>query len=617
MRGLNAAVEWLRRYGSKHILWCVLACVLGSAYIAKELNKGWIGYDDGGLAHTAERVLMGQVPHRDFDEPYTGGLTYVNGLAFRVLGTNLSTLRFVLFAVAVPWIATLFYVASRFTSSIPAFGLTLLAISWSIPNYTAALPSWYCLFLATFGCAAVFHYLDNCHPRWLFLAGLCGGLSVLVKIAGIYYLLALGLFALYWEQSLPLPNCMKRLGRISAYSLMLGTACGGLTFGLCNLICRRPGLPEIVHFVVPAMALQAVLFHGEWTRRVLPSRERFQRLLHFMLPVLSGAALPMALFIGFYVYKRSTWQLYRGILVLPTIRLALAAHSLPALETFAIAIPPAIFVAFLVFGKTCPSPFVVALIWVVAGVLLYAGGRHEFVFNAMLMSARNILPLVIAISVPRLIKDRSLREQQLMFLCCVSAFCALIQFPYSNAVYFCYVAPLVVLVLGRLGSLSEQPKWRVSSAILLLYGFFAVICLTPRLQAVNTHLATSKPTRINILRAGSIQVDSTQARDYEGLIAALKQHCLNGAIYVTPSSPEVYFLAGMRNPTRTIFDIFDSSDQRVAHISKQLMTARVNVVVINEAGEYPGPSRALLEARLRSDFPYSEKIGYFDVRWRQ
>ena len=50
-------------------------------------------FDDGALAQSAERLLQGQLPHRDFDEIYTGGLTFLNAGAFRLFGISLWSLR--------------------------------------------------------------------------------------------------------------------------------------------------------------------------------------------------------------------------------------------------------------------------------------------------------------------------------------------------------------------------------------------------------------------------------------------------------------------------------------------------------------------------------------------
>jgi hypothetical protein len=51
-----------------------------------------------------------------------------------------------------------------------AAGITLLAVTWSLANHPAPVPSWHNLFLATFGIAAL-RFLEDGRRRWLVLAG--------------------------------------------------------------------------------------------------------------------------------------------------------------------------------------------------------------------------------------------------------------------------------------------------------------------------------------------------------------------------------------------------------------------------------------------------------------
>lgn len=45
----------------------VLAAVIGisAALVWPELFRGWFSWDDGAMAQVADRVLHGQLPHRD------------------------------------------------------------------------------------------------------------------------------------------------------------------------------------------------------------------------------------------------------------------------------------------------------------------------------------------------------------------------------------------------------------------------------------------------------------------------------------------------------------------------------------------------------------------------
>jgi hypothetical protein len=83
MAVVTAAQGWL-----VHLM--VLGAVLAIAgvYVGAHLGSGWVPADDGILSQSALRVMQGQLPHRDFAEIYTGGLSVIHALAFRVFGVS-------------------------------------------------------------------------------------------------------------------------------------------------------------------------------------------------------------------------------------------------------------------------------------------------------------------------------------------------------------------------------------------------------------------------------------------------------------------------------------------------------------------------------------------------
>ena len=234
--------------------WLVFLVVwaVSVAYMASHLNRGWVPHDEGAFAQSAERVLNGELPHRDFDEVYTGGLlTYVHALALRELGMNLASLRIVLFGVFVAWVPALFYIASRFMPAYAAGSVTLLAVAWSVPNYAAAVPSWYNLFFAVFGAAALLRYIEVGSRRWLFVAGLCGGLSMLVKISGLYFVAAALLFFLFREQQLASADDRESSGRGLFYGWIVTVGLAIFVILCFRLIRESPQSPGIIYFVLP------------------------------------------------------------------------------------------------------------------------------------------------------------------------------------------------------------------------------------------------------------------------------------------------------------------------------------------------------------------------------
>src|SRR5207249_2857844 len=122
-----------RRSAKTHTVLVLIVMTLSIGYMATHLKRGWVPHDEGTLGLSAERVLHGELPHRDFDD-YTGGLTFVHALAFRGLGINSGSMRIVLFAFSMLWVPAVFYVASRFVSIYSAGAVTLVAVAWSVPN---------------------------------------------------------------------------------------------------------------------------------------------------------------------------------------------------------------------------------------------------------------------------------------------------------------------------------------------------------------------------------------------------------------------------------------------------------------------------------------------------
>src|SRR5450755_146269 len=261
---IKAAQNWIVR---GMVLVAVL--VIAALYVGLHIGSGWVAADDGALSQSALRVMQGQLPHRDFAEIYTGGLSFIHALAFRVFGVNLISLRICVFLFFLAWLPAVYYVALRFTSAIVAGAITLLAVAWSYPNYPAAMPSWYNLFFATFGAAALLRYLEVRTRRWLFVAGVCGGASILIKVIGAYYVAGALLFLAFLEQSERSEESSEESGQqessknswpyrvfsVAALLLFLST--------LILVLRTRLGMPELYEFVLPSVVVVGLILLGE------------------------------------------------------------------------------------------------------------------------------------------------------------------------------------------------------------------------------------------------------------------------------------------------------------------------------------------------------------------
>src|SRR5215472_10644479 len=105
----QAGAGTLQHNRNNYVFVLVLVWLISASYLATHVKRGWVPHDEGTLGLSAERVLEGQMPHRDFDD-YTGGLTFLHGLAFRVWGINSGAMRNVLLVFFVAWVPAVFYV---------------------------------------------------------------------------------------------------------------------------------------------------------------------------------------------------------------------------------------------------------------------------------------------------------------------------------------------------------------------------------------------------------------------------------------------------------------------------------------------------------------------------
>src|SRR5262245_15573492 len=92
----------------------LLVWLVSAAYMAANLERGWVPHDDGALGQAAERILQGEMPHRDFEDAYTGGLGYLHAFTFRIFGINLAHLRYPLFFLFLLWVPAVFFIARFF-----------------------------------------------------------------------------------------------------------------------------------------------------------------------------------------------------------------------------------------------------------------------------------------------------------------------------------------------------------------------------------------------------------------------------------------------------------------------------------------------------------------------
>jgi hypothetical protein len=74
----------------------------------------------------------------------------------------------------------------------------------------------------------------------------------------------------------------------------------------------------------------------------------------------------------------------------------------------------------------------------------------------------------------------------------------------------------------------------------------------------------------------------------------------------------------MRNPTRTMFEVFDDSLARSAGVlTRALQSHDVRLVVLTDPSGAARPMDAAFHAWLLRAYPEAESVERFEVRWRR
>ncbi len=601
----------------------ILLVLVAAMYSGIYLKRGWIPHDDGVFGLTAERVMRGELPHRDFTEIYTGGLCFVDAAAFRLFGRNVVSLRYPPYLCFLLWIPAVFAIARRFVSEWVAAAVVLLAIATSFPNYPVAVPSWYNLFFATFGTLAVMRYTETSQRLWLFAAGLCGGISFLFKVSSLYFVAAVLLFLVFHEQDRNQTPDSPR--KTSPFSIFVAVGCLMFLVALIKLVSPLPEPRVYLHFVVPGALLVGLLLQREFSVAHVADPQRFRSLLLPATFFLLGVFIPIVIYLAPYLTSASLHAFFEGVFILPTKRFVYVArlpgHVTNLLSSGALAA----LLCFAIFGKKPVPRFARMAAAIVLGTAVVLAGVYRSVYQVLWNSTDLIIPVSEAVVVWALTR-RTIREsippllsQHIFLLASVLGICTIIQFPFGAPVYLLYILPLVPLLWVALASV--RPNWsrEILGVAAAAYIAFFVLWVTPSyIIVMGISAAPDQQThRMTLPRAEGLRVRLADQVVYDAAVKLLAEHSQGEYIYAGPDCPEFYFLAGKRVPGSTLFDFFDDPKQLDQNILSALQQHGVTAIALNASPDFSPRMTAALYAELQKRYPYFQDIGHFEIRWSQ
>jgi len=593
-----------------------LAALLSAAYMFSCYRTGWLPQDDGTLAQAAYRVMQGQLPHRDFVENYTGGLSYLHAGGFRIFGINLLSLRICLLFFFLAWVPAVFLVLCRFVPPVAAAAATVLAVVWSVPNYPASMPSWYNLFFATFGAAALLRYLDRNGRRWLFVAGLVGGLSFLIKVTALYYVAGVFLFMVFREQELSHTSEKERNRSSPGYNLFALAGLLAFLAALVWLMRSRFDDREFIHYLLPSATLATLLIWRNARICADGDRARFNTLFRMAWPFVLGVALPITLFLVPYVLSGSLPSFWSGVFGHAVNAAQDMSRQRPLPTSFVWCVFPLLALGATACWRRAAMPALTVV--VSAGLLALLLVRSVPVWSLIWCSADFLMPAVVTLGAAILMCRPQfadgltpLRGQQLMLLLSLAAVCNVVSFPFAAPIYLCYALPLTIFAAVGLISVRKRiDNAAIFVAILLFYAAFAVWRVEANAMYFDWMFVAPPPWHeLQLPRAGGIRVDRPEM--YASMVDLIRQHAGDGTVLATPECPEVYFLSGMRNPMR------NDNGLRSDEILKAIQADGLKVVVINVRSTFAGKTLTPEVGRaILARFPHVVQLDRYWVLWR-
>ena len=619
----------LPRPSSRTVMLAVL--VIGGVVLGAVLRDGWYPHDEGALGQSAERVLGGEVPHRDFTEIYTGLLSYMNAAVFAVLPISSFAMRVPLFVGALLWLAAMYKVLLRFAPPLGAGLAALTAFVWSVPNYPAPIPSWYILFVTTFATLSLLRWHETRHSRWLVVAGAMGGVAFLFKLTGVFVLTGGGLALVaangpsvaHEHDDAPTDG---EQGGPGLYSWAMPALLLLTVLALWRVAGGADR--ELLRFVAPTAVLALGIAVRIRRRTAVPDGERWRALTGRLAPFLLGAIAPVVLYVAIQAALGALPALVEGVFVTPFRRVTFASMRPPSIASLTFFVPLALLL-WVPSARGAARRLVPVLAALFFGAIVIHSGSSIRAYQIGWISGWGLLFFVAlegAVLMTRAPMTAHVagghgepaRDQGVAItLTCMAVSAALVEFPFAAPIYTLYALPLTIVAAVALVRVADRVTVALQLVVigfLLTFGLVRVIPGSPGSRGLG-FASSRNVAELDLPRSGLL-VEPLESVVYENVIKLVQDKAGRGAIWAGPDAPEIYFLTGLPNHTRTFFDFLDGPAQNSISLVDRIAALEATVVVIKKNAQFsPALTLAVVDSLRRTYSSQRDFPGYL-VLWR-
>jgi hypothetical protein len=312
-------------------------------------------------------------------------------------------------------------------------------------------------------------------------------------------------------------------------------------------------------------------------------------------------------------------ELVRGVFATPFRRTDFAAFGTPHATAILHVLPILLLLRQRAAGATSARGEAIGAA-AVAAYVVFASARDPQFYRAGWFSAWALLFAVVVMAVgalrtPRVAVDA--RGSLALTLAIVAVCCALVEFPFAAPIYTLYAIPLTFLALVGL------VRWRggtpplIQAVVVGCFLAFGLVRILPgSVESLGRGFARSTETSTLDLARGGLRIRAADAATYQELIDLIQTQHDGGVLWAGPDAPEVYFLSGMRNHTRTLFDFLGEPAVSAASLVERVHALGASTVVLNLAPGFSPPPPPQVVDSLVLRYPHRRDVGDFVVLWR-